>query len=955
MKNQMKRMLLTLICVITMLSVNAQTVVTVDGLDYSLTGTSASVICVADGNHENTITVPSEIIYNGLSYEVTSLGTGCFCNMYESPRGGCFTVLKGTEEEGAVKSISMYMSGDNARRKARNSSYVEKVILPETIKEIHPYSLANTNISDVVLNEGLLYIHEGAFTYSRLTTIIIPSTTSLFSKTTDTIGGARSTFYGCNLLRTIIYLRETPPEYWTATSITYVPNKNVYGIPLFRINNASIIEMITFQDNVFSYTGKAPTTTWTNNVEGYTATMNMPTLKSDVGNYEEIIPVTFSKGDESFTANIPFNYSIEPAKLTAKVADASRMYGETNPKFSISYSGFVNGENESVLTTRPTMTTTATASSDVGTYPITASGGAAKNYTIEYKQGELTINKASLSIQVMDANKVYGNDNPSFQLVYSGLKNGETEPTWNSKPQFTTSATKQSGAGSYPVTVKCTPKNYNVTSNTQGLLTISKAPLTIKANNASMDYCGAMPSYTYTYSGFVNGENSTVLSTMPSISTTATEKSNAGDYTITPVGAASSNYEITNASGILTIKQRPLIVTANSISRLYGENNPEFTVDYDGFVNNETKQVLDVEPTVTTSANILSSVGSYDLRVSGGRAKNYALTYQLGRLTINPRPLKASVGDYEREYGKNNPTFEIIYEGFAGNDTQSSLSKVPIARTNATTTSDVGTYTIEVTGGYSQNYILSYGSGTLTIVKAEQNFEWNQDLTNLLVGSQVELQAKASSNLPVTYTMDNNDCAEIYTAGNKTYLECKAPGTFLIKAVQNGNDNYYSTQRISKEATITAKEQFMLTIKQADSGSISTEVVKGERYTFTIHTEDGWIIHAVTYNGEDVTSKLDDQHRFTTPAIDRSAILNVVYEQDGSSINAPQASSIRIVGNETGVMVTGVLTGDIIQVYSLGGVLLENVKARSSQVDIPLNSDDVYIVKVRDVIAKLRL
>ena len=665
--------------------------------------------------------------------------------------------------------------------------------------------------------------------------------------------------------------------------------------------------------------------------------------------------MTFTKGEEIFTANIPYNYSIEPVKMTAKVADASRMYGETNPKFSISYSGFVNGENESVLTTRPTMTTTATASSDVGTYPITASGGAAKNYTIEYKQGELTINKASLSIQVMDANKVYGNDNPSFQLVYSGLKNGETEPTWNSKPQFTTSATKQSGAGSYPVTVKCTPKNYNVTSNTQGLLTISKAPLTIKANNASMDYCGAMPSYTYTYSGFVNGENSTVLSTMPSISTTATEKSNAGDYTITPVGAASSNYEITNASGILTIKQRPLIVTANSISRLYGENNPEFTVDYDGFVNNETKQVLDVEPTVSTSATILSGVGSYDLRVSGGRAKNYALTYQLGRLTINPRPLKASVGDYEREYGKNNPTFEIIYEGFAGNDTQSSLSKVPIARTNATTTSDVGTYTIEVTGGYSQNYILSYGSGTLTIVKAEQNFEWNQDLTNLLVGSQVELQAKASSNLPVTYTMDNNDCAEIYTAGNKTYLECKAPGTFLIKAVQNGNDNYYSTQRISKEATITAKEQFMLTIKQADSGSISTEVVKGERYTFTIHTEDGWIIHAVTYNGEDVTSKLDDQHRFTTPAIDRSAILNVVYEQDGSSINAPQASSIRIVGNETGVMVTGVLTGDIIQVYSLGGVLLENVKARSSQVDIPLNSDDVYIVKVRDVIAKLRL
>ena len=69
--------------------------------------------------------------------------------------------------------------------------------------------------------------------------------------------------------------------------------------------------------------------------------------------------------------------------------------------------------------------------------------------------------------------------------------------------------------------------------------------------------------------------------------------------------------------------------------------------------------MLDVEPTVSTTATIQSNAGTYDLRVAGGKAVNYALTYQNGQLTITPRPLKAFVGNYERPYGQNNPTLYI--------------------------------------------------------------------------------------------------------------------------------------------------------------------------------------------------------------------------------------------------------------------------------------------------------
>jgi hypothetical protein len=59
---------------------------------------------------------------------------------------------------------------------------------------------------------------------------------------------------------------------------------------------------------------------------------------------------------------------------------------------TVGYSGFVNGDTAASLTTAPTVTTTGTASSAVGTYPITASGAVDANYTISYVAGTLTVN-----------------------------------------------------------------------------------------------------------------------------------------------------------------------------------------------------------------------------------------------------------------------------------------------------------------------------------------------------------------------------------------------------------------------------------------------------------------------------------------------------------------------------------------------------------------------------------
>ena len=56
-----------------------------------------------------------------------------------------------------------------------------------------------------------------------------------------------------------------------------------------------------------------------------------------------------------------------------------------------------------------------------------------------------------------------------------------------------------------------------------------------------------------------------------------------------------------------------------------------------------------------------------------------------------------------------------------------------------------------------------------------------------------------------------------------------------------------------------------------------------------------------------------------------------------------------------GIRVTGVNADDVIRVYNIDGVLKHSVRAESSQVEISLHKDRVYVVKVGTKSMKLRL
>ena len=114
------------------------------------------------------------------------------------------------------------------------------------------------------------------------------------------------------------------------------------------------------------------------------------------------------------------------------------------------------------------------------------------------------------------------------------------------------------------------------------------------ANNTNRPYGATNPVFTVTYSGFVNGDTTNVLSGAPSLTTGAVTNSPAGSYTITnTIGTLSAtNYTFNFVNGTLTVGKAPLGVTANNTNRLYGATNPVFTVSYSGFLNGDTASVL---------------------------------------------------------------------------------------------------------------------------------------------------------------------------------------------------------------------------------------------------------------------------------------------------------------------------------------------------------------------------
>lgn len=118
-------------------------------------------------------------------------------------------------------------------------------------------------------------------------------------------------------------------------------------------------------------------------------------------------------------------------------------------------------------------------------------------------------------------------------------------------------------AGSYNTNLDVTFSNekWSTTIEIPCSYTITKAPLSIIANDLHRYYGEENPEFTSIFVGFKNGETPDVLDVQPALYTTATKESNSGTYPIYCSGAEAKNYNITYERGTLTINKAPQAIT----------------------------------------------------------------------------------------------------------------------------------------------------------------------------------------------------------------------------------------------------------------------------------------------------------------------------------------------------------------------------------------------------------
>ncbi|MHA7128113.1 MBG domain-containing protein [Algoriphagus namhaensis] len=348
-----------------------------------------------------------------------------------------------------------------------------------------------------------------------------------------------------------------------------------------------------------------------------------------VGSYA-INQGTLAAGDNYTIDFTGADFAITKKTLTITAEDKSKIYGEANPALTFTYSGLVNGDSK--VTTEPGIATTATASSSVGEYPITLSGGSDANYAINLVNGTLTIGKKSLTITAEDKSKIYGEANPALTFTYSGLVNGDTKVS--TEPSVATTATVSSSVGYYPITLTGgSDANYAI-NLVNGTLTIGKKDLTITAEDKSKIYGEANPALTFTYSGLVNGD--TQVTTEPSIATTATVSSSVGYYPITLTGGSDANYAINLVNGTLTIGKKSLTITAEDKSKIFGTADPELTYVIAGLTAGDGESLI----TGALARVAGEEVGSYDISQGDLDAGlNYAIKFTAASLEIIPASL----------------------------------------------------------------------------------------------------------------------------------------------------------------------------------------------------------------------------------------------------------------------------------------------------------------------------
>ena len=605
---------------------------------------------------------------------------------------------------------------------------------------------------------------------------------------------------------------------------------------------------------------------------------------------------------------VSVQYTINKADLTVKAKDATIVYGDTAVSNGVTYNGFVNGEDESVLGGELTYTFSYTPGMDKGLYIITPEGKTSGNYDITFTPGTLTVEQREVTLTWYNyENRTYGdgkyvlatagnllkadvgkvvvelsgnaaNAAGTFTAIAERLTGDKADnyklPTTGLTQEYTIGRAEQTltfeKTGDQSVTygntlenpatnnradgsaVTYTSSDPNVaTVDENGVVTAKSVGTTIiTATAAAVDgkYTEAKATYQMTVTArpifltitpvtYYYGQPG--VSFTPSLRTVSGSLAEGDDYKTLKLSWSSvgtmwkagtfdvnatsynSNYNVTfDGTGRLIVLPRPITVTVDAASRVYGGADPAFTAQQTGgmgFVNGETVASLGLS--LSSTATATSPVGSYNVTGTASNG-NYAVTVAgTDALTVTAKPITVTVNEATRPYGEANPTFTAtaLPGALVGEDAIASLG-LSLSAPTATTTSDVGKY--DVTGSANNaNYKVTIdGAGKLTVAKKELT-------ENDLVFADTPITKAYDGKTDATVTVQIKDSAKVKegdvlptVTGTATYnskdVQTANKVTFVTAKTESANYILPADLTREHEASITKR---VLTVGKADT------------------------------------------------------------------------------------------------------------------------------------------
>lgn len=272
-----------------------------------------------------------------------------------------------------------------------------------------------------------------------------------------------------------------------------------------------------------------------------------------------------------------------------------------------------------------------------------------------YTSGKITvkINKAEVTATVTpdDDTLTYGNNLPSLTATINGetytIESGKYTLLKDGKQAITGSVANN--VGTYNIEnvdisvlrAKYSEKNYNITVETVGTITINQAKLTVTVSldKTELTYGEDSPIISYTFSGLKSSDKEDDFTITK---TELAEKLDAGTYTaaVTISGDKTKFYNITVIEADFIVKQKAATITINEIKDIvYGDKVPDLSAKVDGVLDGDSlSYALETDYTVGKKpGNYYNVKVVFDKNAEVN--KNYAITATGTTFTVGKKDL----------------------------------------------------------------------------------------------------------------------------------------------------------------------------------------------------------------------------------------------------------------------------------------------------------------------------